>query len=299
MIHDLSFSIAQTVPYINWLYFFHAWDLPSRYATLARVHNCVGCRQQWLNSFPIPERPRAAEACHLYDDAIAMLGEWERASLRTLFRVSLQEATSEGDDILLLEDHIRLPLLRQQHAHPDEPCICLADFIRPHTQGIPDRIGIYASTVEAQMETWGQGDDYRQLLSQTLADRLADATAELGHQAVRRTLWGYAPDENLTPDELFQERYQGRRPAVGYPSLPDQSLNFLLDRILHFASMGISLTEHGAMQPHASTSGLMFAHPALRHFSVGPISEEQLVDYARRRDQDPKQLRPFLLKSLS
>ena len=144
------------------------------------------------------------------------------------------------------------------------------------------------------METWGDGDDYHRLLAQTLADRLAEATAEMGHQEVRRRLWGYAPDEAFSPEELFQEKYQGRRPAVGYPSLPDQSLNFLLDRVLDFSSLDVSLTENGAMQPHASTSGLILAHPATRHFAVGPISEEQLLDYARRRGEDPEWLRRFM-----
>ena len=144
------------------------------------------------------------------------------------------------------------------------------------SSGIPDKIGVYASTVPAQVPING-------LEESLVADRLAEATAELGHLQTRREWWGYAPDEQLTIEELFAEKYQGKRPAVGYPSLPDTSVNFLLDRLLDMKSIGIRLTEHGAMRPHASVSGLMFAHPAARYFDLGPIGIDQLEDYARRR----------------
>ena len=294
MTHDISYSVGETAPYVNWLYFFHAWGFPPRFAAIADVHDCVGCRQQWIASFPREEQGRAAEAARLLDEARSLLREWSEAGLQTHFRVVLEQAAADGDDILLLESQMRLPMLRQQHCLPDKPCLCLADFIRPLALRQPDRIGLFAATAPAEFEQWGKDDKYRQLLSQTLADRLAEATAELGHQTVRRTLWGYAPDEHFTPHELFQERYQGRRPAVGYPSLPDQSLIFLLDRVLSLASMGIALTENGAMRPHASTCGLLLAHPAACHFAVGPISREQLADYARRRDESVEQIARFI-----
>ena len=294
MTHTLIYHAREAAGYINWLYFFHAWSFPPRFAGIAQVHACVSCRQGWLQRFPLEERAQATEAVRLYDEAQAMLREWAEAGLQTRFRVSLQEANSEGDDLLLHESHLRLPLLRQQHTRPDEPCLCLSDFVRPLSQGVTDRIGLFLATAERRMETWGGGDDYHRLLAQTLADRLAEATAEMGHREVRRTLWGYAPDETFTPEELFQEKYQGCRPAVGYPSLPDQSLNFLLDQVLDFASLGVTLTENGAMRPHASTSGLILAHPAARHFAVGPVTDEQLLDYARRRGCDVESLRKFL-----
>ena len=297
MTHDLSYPIAETLPYIHWLYFFHAWGFPPQFASVVHIHDCASCRQQWIASFsPKDQSERATEALRRYDDAREQIAEWAEAGLTTHFRVALQEAASDGDDIVLTESGLRLPMLRQQHTIPNKPCLCLADFIRPISQGIPDRIGLYASTVDPRMEAWAESDDYRHLLAQTLADRLAEATAELGHQTVRRQLWGYAPDEHLTPEELFQERYQGRRPAVGYPSMPDQSIIFLLDRVLHLATMGITLTEHGAMRPHASTCGLMLAHPATCHFSVGRISEEQLQDYAQRRGEAVEWIRRFIIK---
>ena len=107
-------------------------------------------------------------------------------------------------------------------------------------------------------------------------------------------MWGYAPHEQFTLEELFAERYQGKRPAVGYPSLPDQSFNFLLDEVLDFSSIGVSLTENGAMVPHASTSGLMLSHPATRHFSVGDVGQDQLADYARRRGMKIEEVQKFL-----
>lgn len=103
------------------------------------------------------------------------------------------------------------------------------------------------------------------------------------HEEVRRRYWGYAPDEHLTPQELFQEKYEGRRPAIGYPSIPDQSMIFLIDRLLGLADLDIDLTENGMMIPHAAVSGLMFDHPAARHFSIGRIGREQFNDYALRR----------------
>lgn len=280
--------------YVNWIYFFHAWHFPSSYAAIARVHGCVACRANWLQQFSDEERPRVSEAVKLYDEAQRLLAEWDAAGIEVRFRVCLEAANSVGDDIVLLASGLRLPMLRQQVAH-DGLCLCLSDFVRPKSKrGTEDCVGVFASTVETRAEQWDEADEFRRMLSQTLADRLAEAAAEAGHQQVRRRLWGYAPDENLQPEDLFAERYVGRRPAVGYPSLPDQSLNFLLDRVLDFSSLGISLTETGAMRPHASTSGLMLSHPSCRHFAVGRIDEEQLRDYAQRRGVSVERLRPFL-----
>ena len=148
------------------------------------------------------------------------------------------------------------------------------------------------------METDFCHDDYQKMMVQLLADRLAEATAEKLHEEVRRKDWGYAPDEQLTIEEQHAERFQGIRPAVGYPSLPDTSLNFLLDDILHFKQIGIRLTESGAMKPHASVSGMMIAHPQAHYFSIGRIGEDQLRDYACRRGIPAEILRKFLASNL-
>ena len=211
--------------------------------------------------------------------------------------VGLFAANSDGDDLLL--GGVRMPLLRQQHsAGKDAPKLCLADFVRPLSGGVEDCVGVFATTVDGGMEHDFLGDDYRRMLAQTLADRLAEATAELLHLEVRRTYWGYAPDEHLSIGELLSEKFQGIRPAVGYPSLPDTSLNFVLDRLLHFSDIGIRLTESGMMTPHASVSGLMLAHPQAHYFDLGKIGDDQLCDYARRRGVPVSMIRKFLESSL-
>ena len=141
-------------------------------------------------------------------------------------------------------------------------------------------------------------DAYKHLLCQTLADRLAEAAIERAHEAIRKFYWGYAPDEQLSIADLHAEHFQGIRPAVGYPSLPDQSLNFDLNQLIDFSAIGIRLTEHGAMQPHASVSGLMISHPEARYFSIGKIGEDQFIDYAQRKGRSPEEMRPFLMRNL-
>lgn len=295
MIHTLHYSLHQVADYIHWLYFFHAWGFPAHYGSIARVHGCQACRQAWLQNFPADERNRASEAMQLYDDAQQILREMD-SRYQTHALVGLFPACGDADDIVLWTGAgmTRLPLLRQQHAADGAPCLCLSDFVRPLSSGQRDQIGIFCATADQGIEQSYPDDHYRHMLCQTLADRLAEATAERAHEEVRRTLWGYAPDEHLTIEDMLHEHYQGRRPAVGYPSLPDQSLNFLIDGLLQMSAVGISLTESGAMRPHASTSGLMLSHPATQHFSVGQITEEQLQDYACRRGLSTDQARVFL-----
>lgn len=233
----------------------------------------------------------------LYQDANRLLVKLDYV-IQTHARIDLLPANSDGDDILVWDerrDVHRLPMLRQQHG---EQCKCLADYLLPVERDQHDQIGLFVASVDQQMEELYPEDSYLHMLAQTLADRLAEATAELVHQMVRTRLWGYSPDEQFTPHQLFNEAYQGRRPAVGYPSIPDQSINFLLDELLDMSQIGVSLTESGAMRPHASTSGLMISHPALRHFAVGSISPEQLADYARRRGLDISIVRKYLAANL-
>lgn len=148
------------------------------------------------------------------------------------------------------------------------------------------------------MEHLYDHDDFKRLLVQTLSDRLAEAAAERLHEQVRQTLWGYAPSERFSCQELFSEKYQGRRPAIGYPSMPDQSFIFDFAKILPLERIGITLTENGMMQPHAAVAGLMLGHPATRHFSIGTIDEAQLCDYAKRRGLRPDDVRRYLVGNL-
>jgi cobalamin-dependent methionine synthase I len=165
------------------------------------------------------------------------------------------------------------------------------------SQGIPDSLGVFCTTVNLEIKSKG-ADAYDKMMCQVLCDRLAEGTAEKMHEEVRRHYWGYAPDERLTMEQTHNEEYQGIRPAVGYPSLPDTSINFVLNELLDFHQIGIRLTESGAMRPHASVSGFMMSHPEARYFAVGTIGNDQLADYARRRSVPIEVMRKFLISNL-
>ena len=293
----LTYTVREVAPYINWIYYFHAWGMGPRFATVTNVHNCPSCRAAWIASFPTEEQAKAHEAMKLYDEATSLLHQWANKPIcHALFL--LAEAYSEGDDIII-NGNTRLPFLRQQHAGKSGYTLCLSDFIREvsptmskgELANITNTIGLFATTV-SQPPNFHLSSFNFQL--STLSDRLAEATAEKMHEEVRKHYWGYTPKENLTIHELHKECFQGIRPAVGYPSLPDQSINFLIDELLHLEDIGITLSENGAMYPHSSISGFMFAHPKAQYFSVGNISEEQFIDYAKRRGLTLNQAKKFL-----
>ena len=292
----LTYTIHEVAPYINWIYFFHAWGFQPRYAAIADIHGCDSCRAYWLTTFPEEERAKAAEAMQLFKEANRMLNQLdENYHVHTIFR--LCEANADEDNLIL--DGKLFPLLRQQIPHPDgSPFLCLSDFVRPLSSGIPDTVGIFAASCDGEVELLYEKDPYKRMLVQTLADRLAEAATEKMHEYVRKVAWGYAKDENLSIPDLLKEKFQGIRPAVGYPSLPDQSVNFLLNDLLHMEQIGITLTENGAMRPHATVCGLILAHPAARYFAVGKIGNDQLEDYARRRKMSVKEIRKFLAANL-
>lgn len=258
----ITYEISDIVPYINWVYFYYAWGVHSR---------------------PDTEKDK------LREEALEALQQVE-GRYRTYALFELFDAYSDGDDVII--PSFRLPLLRQQQ--PGSDFLCLSDFICPDG----DRMGLFATTVDHGLETDFDKDPYQKMLMQLLADRLAEATAERMHEEVRKTYWGYAADEHLSIAEMQVEKFQGIRPAVGYPSLPDTSLNFVIDDILDMKQIGIRLTESGAMKPHASVSGLMMAHPKARYFSLGKIGEDQLIDYAHRRGLPVEVLRKFLAANL-
>ena len=287
-ITTVRYDIHDLAEYINWIYFFHAWGFQPRYAAIADIHGCDACRAGWLASFPEAERAKAAEAMQLHKEAVRMLNKIDG---------KYKEANAEGDNLWL--EGTLFPLLRQQtRVRPDDPFLCLSDFVRPLSSGIKDTVGGFATTIDPAMEEEFSHDDYQSLLIKTLGERLAEAAAEKIHETLRKEVWGYAKDEKLTMKQLLNEDYQGIRPAVGYPSLPDISVSFLLDKLIDMKRIGIHLTENGMMQPHASVCGLMFAHPASRYFSVGKIDEEQLMDYASRRKIDADVLRKYLAANL-
>lgn len=297
----VNYTVHDTAPYINWLYFFHAWGFQPKFSSIARLHGCDSCRAMWLTSFAEADRPKASEAMQLFKEAQRMLAELDsQYSIKGL--VELLPAVSDGDDLLItaLDGSIlTFPFLRQQTVKKeDEPYVCLADFVRPKEKQQPDTLGVFATTTNIDVEAVAQDDPYKTMLVQTLADRLAEAGTERMHEQVRKELWAYAPDESLSLEELLEEKYQGIRPAVGYPSMPDQSVNFLIDELLDMKRIGISLTENGMMMPHASVSGLMFAHPRAEYFNIGKIGNDQLEDYARRRGTSVETMRKFLAGNL-
>ena len=270
----VTYTIHEVAPYINWIYFFHAWGFQPKEK----------------------ERAKAAEAMQLFKEANRMLNQLDKNyHVHTIFR--LCEANAHGDNLIL--DGKLFPLLRQQIPHPDgSPFLCLSDFVRPLSSGIPDTVGIFAASCDGEVELLYENDPYKRMLVQTLADRLAEAATEKMHEHIRKVAWGYAKDENLSIPDLLREKFQGIRPAVGYPSLPDQSVNFLLNDLLHMEQIGITLTENGAMRPHATVCGLILAHPAARYFAVGKIGNDQLEDYARRKKMSVEEIRKFLAANL-
>lgn len=291
--HVIHYKIREIADYINWGYFFHAWDFPFEMSTVSGVHDCVSCRRAWINSFDADKRMAAEQAAVLYDDARALLSELDsRYDVGALF--VLFDARSDDEDNILLGD-VALPMLRQQIPGTDGYCRCLSDYVNPRGN---DKVGLFATSVNTEMERYGGGDDYIGMLSQTIADRLAEAAAECLHEDVRKRIWGYAPDESLSIPDMHKERFQGIRPAVGYPCLPDISINMLLDSICGFGDIGITLTENGMMRPHASVSGLMISHPQAKYFAVGSISDDQLEDYARRRGMSPEAMRKYLARNV-
>ena len=273
-----DYTINDLTAYINWVYFFHAWSV----------------------------KPDSDEGVQLQKEALTMLGR-VRPYIKIKTAVEIMPAYSDGDDIVVqkvmpcecggchpLGEPIRIPMLRQQTIGEDGFCRCLSDYIRPQSLLKQDKIGVFATSVSVDAEMMFYDDDYSKMMLQTLADRLAEAGAERLHEEVRKTIWGYAPDENLTVEEMCQGKYQGIRPAVGYPCLPDLSINFILDEIIDFRSIGVVLTEHAMMQPHASVSGFMISLPQAQYFTVGGIDEAQVRDYARRRNMTFKEIKKYL-----
>jgi 5-methyltetrahydrofolate--homocysteine methyltransferase len=284
--------LADLVPYIDWTFFFHAWELKGRVPQIF-------------------EHPQYGEAAReLYANARALLAEIVAGgSLHARAVYGFWPAASDGDDVVLFDEdapsreRLRFPMLRQQSVIADgKPNRSLADFIAPIEVGLPDHIGAFAVTAglgvdDLVVQYEAEHDDYRAIMVKALADRLAEALAEWLHARVRAE-WGYGADERLTADDLVAERYRGIRPAFGYPACPDHSEKFRLFDLLGATEIGLSLTDSAAMAPAASVSGLYFAHPHARYFAVGPIGEDQVRDYARRKrvslEDAERWLRPCL-----
>ena len=291
-----NYPVAELIPYIDWTPFFATWEMKGTYPHI-------------LND---PKVGSAARALHA--DAIAMLKQMVAENWLTANGViGFWPANAEGDDIVVYdergkEERARLFTLRQQIARSSDSKrhhVALADFIAPRETGLTDYIGGFAVTAgigeDVVAERFARAnDDYSKILSQALADRLAEAFAERLHARVRREFWAYAPDETLAPEDLIREAYDGIRPAPGYPAQPDHTEKATLFSLLDAeAATGIKLTESYAMWPGSSVSGLYFAHPESHYFGVGRIERDQAADYAARKGWPLKEAERWLAPILN
>lgn len=223
------------------------------------------------------------EGKELYADACKVLEELEQVANDSIkARVGILPAYRDGEAVVIGDE--RIEMQRQQRKTDSDVSLSLCDYVAPND----DYVGVFAVTVGAKINDMIQasreaGDEYRAMLIQSIADRLAEAATEFIHARVRREIWGYAKNEPQNVDNLLRQYYQGIRPAVGYPSLPDQKVIFQLDKLINLGEIGISLTENGAMIPSSSTCGLMISHPDSRYFVIGEIGDDQRTDYARHR----------------
>mgnify|MGYP000853792990 CR=1 FL=1 len=295
--------IETIIPYIDWKFFFHSWNLSARYATVQNIDDCLSCKAAWLNTFPEREREKAAEGMQLYKDSRALLDQlvFNKADyINAVFGIF--EAYSENECIYI--NDVCFPMLRQQKKNDKGEYLSLCDFVAPKSSGKTDYVGGFTVTAglgaEALMNEFEkEGDEYKVLLLKSVLDRLAEATTEWLHAQMRREYWGFASNENISVNDMFTLKYQGIRPAVGYPSIPDQSINFLLNKdLLKSDEIGVELTENGVMFPNASVSGIIISHPKSKYFNIGNILDDQLEAYVARRGETAELIRKFLSANL-
>ncbi len=274
-----AYDLAALVPYIDWTPFFSTWEMKGRYPAI------------------LEDEVYGEAATSLFNDAQAMLKTIvEEKWLTARGVIGLWPANSVGDDIVVYKDDSRSEEaarffgLRQQMAGRSARAnVALGDFVAPADSGIADYIGGFAVSTGFGEEKYARafhdaGDDYSKILLQALADRLAEAFAEAMHAEVRRTYWGYASDETLSHEEIIEERYDGIRPAPGYPAQPDHTEKRTLFSLLDAeAQTGIRLTESCAMVPGSAVSGIYLANPESYYFGVGKIEKDQVADYAERK----------------
>jgi 5-methyltetrahydrofolate--homocysteine methyltransferase len=290
---NVDVPLTDLVPYIDWTFFFSAWELKGR--------------------FPgILEHPEYGVAAReLYGHARTLLDRIVDEKLLTARGVyGFWPANGEGDDIVVYTDDsrrselVRFPMLRQQEIIADaKPNRSLVDFVAPRESGVPDYLGMFAVTAgigadELAHRFEQERDDYNAIMVKALADRLAEAFAEYLHAQARKD-WGYGEREQLTAEDLVAEKYRGIRPAFGYPACPDHSEKFKLFQVLGAPKQGITLTEHAAMLPAASVSGLYFSHPQAKYFNIGRVGRDQAESYAARKGAALEEVERWLSPNLA
>jgi 5-methyltetrahydrofolate--homocysteine methyltransferase len=290
-----EYPLAEIAKHIDWAPFFQTWELAGRYPAI------------------LEDKVVGEAARNLFADAQNMLARIiEEGWLGAAAVTGLFPANSVGDDVEVYTDESRRKIattfhfLRQQMVKPlDKPNQCLADLVAPKETGVRDYMGAFAVTagigIDERVAAFeSRHDDYNAILLKALADRLAEALAELMHQRVRREFWGYAHDEVLSVAELVDEKYRGIRPAPGYPACPDHTEKGLLFSLLDApAKAGITLTESFAMLPTAAVSGFYFSHPQSQYFAVAKIDRDQVEDYARRKGMSLQEVERWLAPNLS
>ncbi|WP_066834235.1 methionine synthase [Rufibacter ruber] len=291
-----NFPLEELVPYIDWTPFFQAWELHGKFPRL------------------LEDAVVGAEATKLYADAQALLQRIVDEKLLTANGVAgLFPANSIGDDDVEIytneqrtEVLTHFRTLRQQgQKGPNVPNLALADFVAPKETGLADYTGGFAVTAGIGLDDLvkqfeADHDDYHSIMAKALADRLAEAFAEKLHEIVRKEIWAYEPEESLTNEELIKEKYQGIRPAPGYPACPDHTEKTTLFQLLNVEKhTGITLTESLAMWPTAAVSGMYFAHRQSRYFGLGKIEKDQVVDYAQRKGMPVEETERWLSPNLN
>ena len=289
------YLLEDLIPFIDWTPFFHTWELAGRYPAILK-DEIIG-----------------ESATQLFNDAHIMLKtlckeKWLRASAV----IGFFPANSIGDDIEIYTDDSRkqvratFRMLRQQTLKANGKFnLCLADFVAPKSSGIPDYIGCFAVTAGLGVETIAhqfesKHDEYNSILLKALADRFAEAFAEHMHYRVRKEFWGYAPSEIFNNENMIAEKYCGIRPAPGYPACPDHTEKPLLFELLNAPeNAGITLTENFAMLPASSVSGFYFSHPNAQYFGIGKIDEDQITDYAHRKNMALETVKQWLAPHLN
>ena len=292
-----NYDLAMIAKYVDWGPFFQTWDLHGPFPQIL-ADEVIGehARQVFAEGEKMLER--------------VVNERWLKAN----GAVAFYSANSVGDDIEVYADESRSEVLftwnglRQQTKKPvidgvPNPNQCLSDFIAPKSSSIADYIGMFAVTSGIGIEKreamfQANHDDYGSIMLKAIADRLAEAFAEMLHERVRRDLWGYAPDEALTNEQLVNESYRGIRPAPGYPACPEHSVKRDLFEALRADEIGMALTENYAMSPASSVSGFYFSHPQSRYFNVGRIGRDQLEDLARRKSEAVSELERWLAPNL-
>ncbi len=287
-----DFDLREISQYIDWTYFFSAWELRGKYPGILQSE-------------------RYGEAAReLFDNGKALLERLINEKLLTANAVyGFWPAASEGDDIVLYEDEsrssekVRFAMLRQQRKRQNESSyLSLSDYVAPKDSGVADYVGAFAVTTgigenELARAFERDNDDYHAIMVKALADRLAEAFAELLHQRARKE-WGYGADEQLDNDALIAEKYRGIRPAFGYPACPDHTLKGELFELLEAPKVGIELTENFAMTPGAAVSGIYLSHPQARYFNLGLVGKDQVEAYAARRKMTVAEVERWLAPNL-